>query len=173
MDNIPDQKTPGGAAKEQAPELRLLDRRAFVGFPSLLVAPGLVISDFALQIPDVTFPFSISGGALRYQRRKLQFGFLEVSLDAELISRKVAALAEKLLELRDLKLHFRPGYLEGQARMPSGEGAPLTFKIAFDGDGERLAVYVYDVRFYGFSPTPSAQIPSLIARAVADLELLP
>jgi len=173
METNPDQKTSGGAAKEQAPELRLLDRRAFVGFPSLVVSPGLVISDFALQIPDVTFPFSISGGALRYQRRKLQFGFLEVSLEAELVSRKVAALAEKLIEIEDLKLHFRPGYLEGQARMPSGERAPLTFKIAFDGDGERLAVYVYDVRFYGFSPTPSARIPSLIARTILDLDLMP
>jgi hypothetical protein len=173
MESNPEHGASGGAAKEQAPELRLLDRRAFVGFPSLVVAPGLVISDFALQIPDVSFPFSISGGASRYQRRKLDFGLLEVSLDAELVSRKVAEVAEKLIEIEDLKLHFRPGYLEGQARMPGGERPPLTFKVAFDGDGEKLAVYVYDVRFYGFSPTASVQIPALIARTILDLDLLP
>ena len=62
-----------------------------------------------------------------------------------------------LAELEDLKLHFRPGYLEGQARMKSAERTPLTFKVAFDGDGERLAVYVYDVRLYGFTATPASQ----------------
>ena len=51
-----EQSTPG-------PELRLIDRRAFVGFPELAIAPGLSITDFALQIPDVSFPFNVSGGA--------------------------------------------------------------------------------------------------------------
>ena len=54
-----------------------------------------------------------------------------------------------------MKLHFRPGYLEGQARLRAGERTPLTFKVAFDGDGDRLAVYLYDVRLYGFSATPA------------------
>src|SRR5215218_7992365 len=71
-----------GAASAPAPELRLIDRRAFVGFPPLPVAPGLVISDFGLQIPDVSFPFNVSAGPTRYQRKRLLFGFLELSVDA-------------------------------------------------------------------------------------------
>ena len=51
------------------PELRLLDRRAFVGFPSLQLAPGVSITDFGLQIPDVTFPFNVTGGAPRNLNR--------------------------------------------------------------------------------------------------------
>ncbi|RKG62325.1 flagellar hook-length control protein FliK [Corallococcus sp. AB011P] len=164
---------PVAPASGAAPELRLLDRRAFVGFPALEVQPGLRIADFALQIPDVSFPFNVSAGATRYQRKKLLFGFLELTVDADLITRKVAELAGRLAGIEELRLHFRPGYLEGQGRLPAPERTPFTFKIAFDADGDRLAVYVYDVRLYGFSATPSVQLPGLLSEAVGALGLLP
>ncbi len=88
-----DSPKPAQDARAASPELRLLDRRAFVGFPALPVTPGLTIADFALQIPDVSFPFNVSAGASRYQRKKLLFGFLELTLDADLVVRKVAELA--------------------------------------------------------------------------------
>lgn len=170
-----EEKSPAPAkeVKVSGPELRLLDRRAFVGFPPVQVFTGLAISDFALQIPDVTFPFNITGGASRYQRRKLHFGYLELTVDAELISRHVAQIAKRLADPLELKLHFRPGYLEGQARLAGQERTPVTFKVAFDGDGERLSVYLYDVRLYGYSPTPAAQVVALLSRAVKDMTLLP
>jgi len=161
------------AERAQGPELRLIDRRAFVGFPELKVAPGVVVTDFALQIPDVSFPFNVSGGASKYQRKKLDFGFLELSVDAEVVGRKVHELAGKLGDLDDLKLHFRPGYLEAQGRIRGPERAALTFKIAFDGDGDSLAVYLYDVRFYAYAPTPASRIPALVSDAVRELEVLP
>ncbi|MBX5480766.1 MAG: tetratricopeptide repeat protein [Myxococcaceae bacterium] len=169
----PQTKQKAEAQVSAGPELRLIDRRAFVGFPPLPVTPGLSITDFALQIPEVSFPFSFTGGASKYQKKKLAFGFLEVTVDAELVARRVAQLAGRISELDELKLHFRPGYLEGQARFTSGDRSPITFKLAFDADGERLAVYVYDVRLYGFSTTPAAQVAVLLSRAVKDLELLP
>src|SRR5439155_1591624 len=155
------------------PELRLIDRRAFVGFPELKVAPGVTITDFALQIPEVTFPFNVSGGATRYQRKKLDFGFLELSVDAEVIARKVSELSGKLADIDDLKLHFRPGYLEAQGRLRAPQGSALTFKIAFDGDADSLAVYLYDVRFYAYAPTPASRVPALVSDAVKELEVLP
>ncbi|MFN0063874.1 MAG: flagellar hook-length control protein FliK [Myxococcaceae bacterium] len=161
------------AAKTAGPELRLLDRRAFIGFPALELGAGLRIDDFALQIPDVSFPFNLSGGPSRYQRKRLLFGYLEVSLSAERVHRHIADVAERLADFEGLRLHFRPGYLEGQAQLRSGERAPLTFKVAFDGEGERLAVYVYDVRLYAASPVPSAQVPLLLSRALEPLGVLP
>ena len=155
-------------AKTAGPELRLLDRRAFVGFPPLTLTPGINITDFALQIPDVTFPLNISGGATKYQKKKLDFGYLEVHVDAEVIARKVSELSAKLADLEDLKLHFRPGYIEGQARLRAVERAPFTFKVAFDGEGDKLAVYVYDVRFYAFSPTPASRLPAMMAVTLND-----
>lgn len=160
-------------AKSAAPELRLLDRRAFVAFPPLEVAPGVRVTDFGLQIPDVSFPFSISGGALRYQKKTLAFGFLEVSLEAERLRRAVQEVASGALELEDVQLSFRTGYLEGQARLRGPAGAPATFKVAFDAEGERLGVYLYDVRLYAFTPTPVAVVPLLLARSAQSARLLP
>lgn len=165
--------TTSGVTRTAGPELRLVDRRAFVGFPELKLAPGVVITDFALQIPDVTFPLNLSGGASKYQKKKLDFGFLEISVDAEVIQREVRATAQKLPELDDVKLHFRPGHLEVQARLRGPERTPVTFKVAFDGDGERLAVYLYDVRLYCFSTTPAARLGAIISEAVRELGALP
>jgi tetratricopeptide (TPR) repeat protein len=168
-----DSPKPAPESGAAAPELRLLDRRAFVGFPPLPLTPGLTIADFALQIPDVTFPFNVSAGPSRYQRKKLLFGFLELTVDADLVARKVGELTGRLAGIEELKLHFRPGYLEGQARLQGSERTPITFKVAFDGDGEKLALYVYDVRLYGFAPTASVQVPGILASAVEALGLLP
>ncbi len=155
-------------ARSPGPELRLIDRRAFVGFPELKLAPGVTITDFALQIPDVTFPMNLSGGASKYQKKKLDFGLLELNIDAEVIHRHVAALAGKLGELDELKLHFRPGYLEVQARLRTSERAALTFKAAFDGDAEKLAVYLYDVRFYAWASVPAARLPALVTQGLQE-----
>ncbi len=167
------EKEPTSVARTAGPELRLVDRRAFVGFPELKLAPGVVITDFALQIPDVTFPLNLSGGASKYQKKKLDFGFLEIAIDAEVIQREVRAISEKLPELDEVKLHFRPGHLEVQARLRGPERTPVTFKVAFDGDGERLAVYLYDVRLYSFSTTPAARLGAIISEAVRALGALP
>jgi tetratricopeptide (TPR) repeat protein len=154
------------------PELRLVDRRAYVGFPTLELAPGVVITEFALQIPDVTFPLNVSGGASKYQKKKLDFGVLELALDAEVLAREVRGLAKTLPELDDVKLHFRPGALEVQARLRQ-DRTPVTFKVAFDGDAEKLAVYLYDVRFYAYSTTPAARLGATLSEAIRDEGLLP
>ncbi len=167
LDTLPkDARTPG-------PELRLLDRRAFVGFPPLELSPGVTIVDFALQIPDITFPLNLSGGASKYQKKRLDFGLLELAVDADVVHRRVLQVAGKVPELDELRLHFRPGYLEAQARLRGAERSPVTFKVAFDGDGEKLAIYIYDVRLYAFSTLPAARLPALISQALAGLDVLP
>jgi tetratricopeptide (TPR) repeat protein len=165
--------TTSASARTAGPELRLLDRRAYVGFPALVLAPGVEVVDFALSIPDVTFPLNVSGGAAKYQKKKLDFGLLELSVSAEVIQRAVQSVAGKLPELDDVKLHFRPGSLEVQAKLRGPERSPLTFKVAFDGDGDQLAVYFYDVRFYSFSTTAAARVPALVSEAIKSLLLLP
>ncbi len=168
-----EQKSSVVPQRSPGPELRLLDRRALVGFPALSVSPGLAITDFALQIPNVTFPFNVTGGAIRYQRQRLDFAFLDLTVDAEWIARKFAAAVGRLGEIEELQLGFRHGYLEGQGRIATGQRTPFTFKIGFDADGERLALIFYEVRLYGFSPVPAPQIPVLLARFADESKLLP
>src|SRR5215468_2031991 len=171
--------TSGGSAppapegRAAGPELRLLDRRAFVGFPPIELRPGINVVDFGLQIPDVSFPFNVGAGAQKYQRRKLHFGFLEVAVDAELIRRSVQETTASALEVSDVALNFRQGWIEGEARLKGPSPAGTTFKVAFDADGERLAVYLYDVRMYGYSPVPAATVPLVLSRAVQGAAALP
>jgi hypothetical protein len=137
----------------------LLDRRAFVGFPPVELRPGVTVVDFGLQIPDVSFPFEVGSGVQKYQRRKLHFGFLEVAVDAELIRRSVQETTASTLELSDVALHFRQGWLEGEARLkgPSPPGPPSRSPSTPTGETGRL---LYDVRMYGYSPVPAATVPS-------------
>src|SRR5690606_4997017 len=92
---------------------------------------------------------------------------------AEAIARALAAVSGRLGELEQVKLHFRAGVLEAQALLVGPERAPVTFKLAFDGDGELLSVYVYDVRLYAFTPTPAPMLPLLLTRALGETGLLP
>src|SRR5215468_9430189 len=164
---------PAAEGRVAGPELRLLVRRAFVGFPPVELRPGVKVVDFGLQIPDVSFPFNVGAGAQRYQRRKLHFGFLEVAIDAELIRRTVQEVAAGALELSDVALHFRGGWLEGEARLKGPSPVAATYKVAFDANDERLAVYLYDIRMYGFSPAPAATVPLLLSRAAQSAAALP
>jgi tetratricopeptide (TPR) repeat protein len=153
--------------------LRLLDRRAFVGFPPLSLWPGATISDFALQIPNVSFPFNITGGALRYQRQRLSFGLLELSVDAEWIVRQFANALRKLTDLEGLQIQFRAGYLEAHGRLSTPDRVPFTFKVGFDAEGEHLVALAYDVRLYQFAPLPATQIPVILARFLEEVRILP
>ena len=151
-------------------QLRLLDRRAFVGFPEAQIAPGIFVTDFGLQIPNVEFPFDVTHGAGRYQNQRLDFGFLDLFVDADVFHRHLSKLAERLNEFSDLSLAFRQGFIEGQARL---NDVPLTFKVAFDSQSENLAIYVYDVRVYGFSTIPAVTLPLRLSQALMESALLP
>ncbi|MCL2625586.1 MAG: flagellar hook-length control protein FliK [Cystobacterineae bacterium] len=146
------------------PELRLIDRRAFVGFPPMEFGPGVHISDFALQIPDVSFPLNLTGGVARFQKKKLHFGYLTLQVDAQVVLRRLQELLSRFAGIRDFSLDFRNGFIEGQGWV---NAAPFTLKLAFDGDGETLAVYFYDFRLYAYIAMP---IPRLAVQLVGALE---
>jgi len=146
------------------PELRLLDRRAFVGFPPIEFAPGILISDFALQIPEVSFPLNLTGGVARFQKKKLHFGYLTLQVEAQVVLRQLKEVLPHLSEARDFSLDFRNGFIEGQGWLNS---APFTLKLAFDGDGETLTVYFYDFRLYAYAPIP---IPRFAVQLTSALE---
>ena len=122
------------------------------------------------RFPTSASPSTSAAGVQRYQRKKLHFGFLEVAVDAELIRRErpgddrrgARGLGRSAAPL-PAGLPRGPGAAQGPRR-----AAGTTFKVAFDADGERLAVYLYDVRMYGFSPTPAAQRSAVLSRAVAE-----
>jgi len=165
---IDTEKQPQGPAL--GPELRLLDKRAFVGFPPMEFAPGILISDFALQIPDASFPLNLTGGVARFQKKKLHFGYLTLQVDAQVVLRKLQELLPRCVEIKGFALDFRQGFIEGQGWLNS---APFTLKIAFDGDGETLAVYFYDFRLYAYAATPLPRLSVHLVEALEASGMLP
>jgi len=157
-------------APPPGPELRLTDRRAFVGFPPLEFAPGILIADFALQIPEASLPLNLTGGVARFQKKKLHFGYLTLHVDAQTVLRKLQELLPRFAEIKDFSLEFRNGFIEGQGWL---NAAPFTLKIAFDGDGETLAVYFYDFRLYAYAATPIPRASVQLALALKTSGLLP
>src|SRR5687767_6842067 len=135
---------PAGVAPDRfaGPDLRLVDRRAFVAFPPLEVAPGVVVSELLLEIPDVTFPFNVTGGASRYQSRQLRLGALEAHLEGGLFQRAAAGFAETT-DVADVQLVFRQGRLEGQGwlrgsnALTAENGGPGGLRPPLGRTGER------------------------------------
>ena len=132
-----------------------------------------MVTELALHIPEVRFPLDVTGGPAKFQRKRLELGILELTIDQALIARELRRVAARLPELTDLKVHLRPGHLECEAYLPAPKPVPVTFKIAFDGDGERLAVYVYDVRLYAFASFPAPRLAVLLVQAFSLGGILP
>ncbi len=81
----PEERAPA-PARPVEPQLRLHDRKAYVGFEPTPIAPGIRVSDFGMRVPDINYPFDISGGAAtRYQKKRCTFGYLTLEIDADVI----------------------------------------------------------------------------------------
>lgn len=181
-DRKPPRKSPAkdgsaGEARPPEPELRLHDRKAYVGFGPTAIAPGIRVEDFAMRVPEVSFPFDISGrSATRYQKRRCGFGYLTLAVDADVIeqaARPIQAAAADRLE--SLVLACRPGTLEGAGSLLAAGAppTPFTFRVGFEADGDEVAAVVFDVRFYASSPVPAPVVPSLLADAAGRAAVLP
>ncbi len=123
---------PAPDGRVAGPELRLLDRRAFVGFPPVELRPGITVVDFGLQIPDVSFPFNVGGGRPEVPAAeaplRLPRGRDRRRADPPHASRRRPRSA---LEVSDVVLNFRQGWLEGEARLkgPSPAGSDVQGRL--------------------------------------------
>lgn len=155
----------GGVEPEKGPELRLMDRKAFVGLGAFDVAPHVKVSDLSLQIPNVTFPFNVTGGAQRFQKQRCLFGQLDLELAPVLVKDAEKKIGAGAPELSRFTLALRAGFIEAEGALRAGgkEPVPFTCRIAFDGEGEGVAALVFDVRLYAPCEVPAP----LVARAIA------
>lgn len=164
--------TPAGAP---GPELRLIDRKAFVGLGAFDIAPGLRIADLALQIPNVSFPFNVTGGAARYQKQRCLFGELELHLSPSRVREAEEQILKSAPELARLRLVLRSGFIEAEGALRAGgaEPVPFTCRVAFDGAGDGVAALCFDVRLYAPCELPAPVVAGLLARAASRADLAP
>lgn len=167
---------PEGPKRFPPPELRLHDRKAFVGFGHTPLGEGIALTDLALIVPEVSFPFDITGSAAtRYQRTRCRFGYLELRVDNVVVDRAVAQIQKACAaQVASLALELRPDLIEGRGELHGPEApVPFTFRVGFEPHGAQLVAVIFDVRIYGPSPLPAPGVASLLARAAVRSGVLP
>src|SRR5450755_4643008 len=68
-------------------ELRLSEGRAFVGASGRPLTEGVVVRRFSMEIPEVRFPFDVTGGADRFRHQRCALRDLELSIDSSALER--------------------------------------------------------------------------------------
>ncbi|MFN7133902.1 MAG: hypothetical protein ACK4N5_17635, partial [Myxococcales bacterium] len=167
---------PEGPKRFPPPELRLHDRKAFVGFGHTPLGDGLSLPDLALIVPDVTFPFDITGGAAtRYQRTRCRFGYLDLRVEGHVLERATHRIQQACsAQVASLALELHPDLVEGSGTLHGPDApAPFTFRVGFEPHGAELLALIFDVRLYGPTPLPAPAVASLLARAVVRAGVLP
>jgi tetratricopeptide (TPR) repeat protein len=131
----------------------LLGLRSSTRFPSSLVT----LDRLELEIPNLRFPFDVSGDATRFQTRRCILAGAELSTDeAELQAWLKGRTALERFGLGQLTARIVDGAVEIAARARVGEReAALTARLRLLPDGDRLRIFVGDVRTFGFLPAPA------------------
>jgi len=170
---MPEGKPPASAAPS-APsrgggfELRLERTRAFVCLGEQELLPGLRLLDFAMEVPEVRFPFDVGQGAAQFRSRLCDLSRLQVSFEPRLLGSLAAGLELSRAGLAGLELARRAGYVAAAGRLDDGNR--FTFKLGVEPHGDQaLAAVVYESRVYGPSAVPAAALSALLGRAAPGI----
>jgi tetratricopeptide (TPR) repeat protein len=144
--------------------LRFIDGKGFLGLRETRAATPpssldpLEVNRLDLEIPNIRFPFDVSGDAGRFRTRRCLLTAAELRLDEERLQAWLDA--RRPLErfgLTELRARLADGRVELAARARVGEReASLTARIVLRTDaGQQVRAYLGDVRLYGFLPAPA------------------
>ncbi|MFH1808269.1 MAG: tetratricopeptide repeat protein [Pseudomonadota bacterium] len=133
--------------------LRLVDRE---------LAPGIVIRMADFEIPDVSFPLDVSGGADRFQNRRLRLHALHVSLDLKALAPVLASrLARSGVSLT--RWRSEQGVLAIEGRVGDALTGGFVAHVGVGAlQGLQLQVQVFDTVCLG----AASVTPTLVAGAL-------
>ncbi|MBI5508386.1 MAG: tetratricopeptide repeat protein [Deltaproteobacteria bacterium] len=126
-----------------------------------------------LEIPDIAFPFDVTGGAERFKSRRCTLRHLVYGLDAEGLAAALKRTDLKAAGFHEIRAAIRDGYTEFTGRFAVGEHqADFTFRAALVvRSPEELNIVFFDTRVYGWLPVPSGLLPEYLRRGL-DLQFL-
>ena len=114
-----------------------------------------------LEIPEISFPFDVTGGSERFKTRRCALRHLVFGLDGEGLSEAIRRAPLVDYGFVELKAAIRDGYVEFAGRFKVGDHqADFTFRAALLLRSQtEVNVVFYDTRAYGWLPVPSALLP--------------
>jgi hypothetical protein len=149
--------------------LRLCDRTFHLATPSA-DAGGFRFDRLELEIPELSFPFDVSGGAGRFQHRQCSTRSATLSVDETGLERFTAAFRERAVgSLRELVVTLAGGAIRLRGRAATGPADP---EIAFTGsaiiepDGERVRLALCELRLFGPFALPAPLLGLRLLRAL-------
>jgi tetratricopeptide (TPR) repeat protein len=121
-----------------------------------------------LEIPEIAFPFDVTGGADRFKTRRCSLRHLVYGLDADGLSSVLKRTDLTAHGFQELKAALRDGSIEFAGRFGIGEHqADFTFRASLlVRSPEELSIVFYDARVYGWLPIPSALLPEYLRRGL-------
>ncbi|MEM6730171.1 MAG: tetratricopeptide repeat protein, partial [Myxococcota bacterium] len=121
-----------------------------------------------LEIPNIEFPFDVTGGSDRFKTRRCNLRHLAVSLDADGLARALTRPSVEHGGFLEVRTGIRDGYLQLGGRFAIGEhAADFTMRVALLIHSPReLSVVFYDTRMYGWLPVPAALLPVYLNQAL-------
>jgi tetratricopeptide (TPR) repeat protein len=141
--------------------VRFVDGRGLLGLRAATRlnggAAGIHIARLELEIPNLRFPFDVSGDATRFQTRRCNLAGAELRLDEEELQAWLGTRAAlERFGLTQLSARLVEGAVAVSARARVGEReTALTARLRLCPDGQRLQVFVDEVRAFGFLPAPA------------------
>lgn len=145
--------------------------RAGLRLEGRLLPGGASVDELELDVPDLRFPFDLTGGVRRFATRRTDLRVLTLSCDEAALERYVRALEPERAGLADLRCRIEP-----QGVRLSGEGrgadrrARFTALARFAVDpARRLSVTVEAVRIYGWLPLPAWSLARALVGLLAPL----
>ncbi|HEX8950519.1 MAG TPA: hypothetical protein VF945_01680, partial [Polyangia bacterium] len=138
--------------------LRFVDGKGVLGLGDKMQLGLVGVDRLELRVPNLRFPFDVSGGVERFQSRRCDFGAAELSVDGARLQAWLDARARLgRLGIVGLRARLASGRVELSARARVGDNeAALTARVTLEpAGGQRLVARIADVRLYGFLPAPA------------------
>jgi tetratricopeptide (TPR) repeat protein len=128
----------------------------------------LEVKVLELEIPEISFPFDVSGGADRFKNRRCALRHLTYSLDADGLAAALKRNDLKTVGFHEIRAAIRDGFIELTGRFAVGEHqADFTMRAALlVRSPEELSVVFFDTRLYGWLPVPSGLLPEYLRRGL-------
>ena len=141
--------------------LRFVDGKGVLGLGDKMRIQLVEIDRFELRVPNLRFPFDVSGGVARFQSRRCDFGAADLSVDGAGLQAWLDGRTRlSRLGISQLRARLAKGRIELSARARVGDSqASLTARVTLEpAGGQRLVARIADVRLYGFLPAPAPLI---------------
>src|SRR4051812_7103411 len=141
--------------------LRFVDGKGVLGLGDKMQLGLVGVDRLDLRVPNLRFPFDVSGGVTRFQSKRCDFGAAELRIDGARLQAWLDGRARLgRLGISELRARLVAGRIELSARARVGDKqAALTARVTLEpAGGQRVVARIADVRLYGFLPAPAPLI---------------